>query len=362
MAEDLYATLGLSKGASDAEIKKAYKQLARKYHPDVNKDAGAEDKFKSVQRAYGILSDPQKKSQYDQFGVTDDQMGGGGHGGGFGGFGGFEGFSGGGGFEDIFETFFGGMGGGQRGGNARREHRGEDLRYDLEVTLEDITETKSVPIEIYRMDACDDCDGSGAKGSSGKSNCPECGGAGQIRQVQQTMLGSFTQVATCPVCNGDGQIIKDPCRKCHGTGIGKKKSTLNVDVPAGIEDGMKLRMTGKGNSGRNGGPKGDMYVFISVKPHDVFKRDHEDIHVRVDVPVVDAVLGTTIQVPTLKGKAELKIPEGTQPGTVFRMRNKGLPKLSSFGQGDQHVTINVVVPKKLSKEHKTHYEALKSSS
>ncbi|MDA1353638.1 MAG: molecular chaperone DnaJ [bacterium] len=313
MAEDLYATLGLSKGASVAEIKKAYKKMARQYHPDVNKDAGAEDKFKKLQRSYDILSDPKKKSQYDQFGVTDDQMGGGGQGG-FGGFGGFSG----GGFEDIFETFFGGMGGGARqGGGGRREHRGEDLRYDLEVTLEDITDTKSVSIEIYRMDPCDDCSGSGANGSSGKSTCPECGGAGQVRQVQQTMLGSFTQVATCHVCNGDGQIIKDPCRKCHASGIQKKKSKLQVDVPAGIEDGMKLRMTGKGNSGRNGGPKGDMYVFISVKPHDVFKRDHEDIHVEVDVSVVDAVLGTTINVPTLKGRPSSRFPKGLSQELCF---------------------------------------------
>ncbi|NDC83103.1 molecular chaperone DnaJ [bacterium] len=341
MAEDLYAILGVQRGASDSEIKKAYRQLARKYHPDVNKDPGAEDQFKKIQRAYAILSDAQKKSQYDQFGVTDDSPSGGG------GFGGFEGFSGG-GFDDIFDAFFGG------GGRQRQQgpRRGEDLRYDLELSLEEAAFGVAKEIQIFHLEACGDCSGSGRQSGTPKVTCNHCHGSGQLKTVQRTVLGSFSQVTVCHHCSGSGEVIKNPCKKCHGKGVEKKKKTLSVDIPGGVDDGTKLRVPREGNYGEPGGEPGDLYVFISVKSNKYFRRDGNDIFLEVTVSVADAILGTEIEVPTLDGKAMLKIPSGTQPGTVLRLKGKGIHHLRGHGRGDQHVKIQVFIPTTLTLKEK----------
>lgn len=361
MAKDLYDVLGVSRSASGAEIKKAYRVLARKYHPDVNKESDAEAKFKEVQKAYDILSDSKKKSQYDQFGIADDSPGGG-----QGGFGGFGGGQGGGfgvefeGFDDVFDAFFGGQrrGGGGRGGQRSSVSRGEDLRYDMTLSLSDVVNHSKKTVTLHRMDGCGDCKGSGAAQGTSKVNCPECGGAGQIKHVQQTMLGSFSQVSTCPACQGMGQVIEKPCGGCHGSGVKKGQKTIEIDVPAGIHDGMKLRMSGEGNAGRNGGARGDLYVYIAIAQHEYFEREDADVHMVLDVPMSQAALGTSVDVPTLERKAKLKIPAGTQVGTTLRLKGKGLPKLKGFGMGDQMVHVNVLTPEKLDKASRELLEEL----
>jgi len=354
VAKDLYEVLGVDRDASDAAIKKAYRVLARKYHPDVNKDQDSEARFKEVQQAYSILSDSQKRAQYDQFGVTDDQAAGASGSGGFGGFTGFEGFDG---IDDIFETFF--RGGRPSGAGARvREYQGEDLRYDLEMDLEEVVRKQSKTIEIYHMDTCPDCSGSGSAEGASKTTCPDCGGQGQVQTVQRTILGSIAQVSTCPTCEGAGQIIKSPCKGCFGTGIKKAKKTISVTIPPGVETGVKLRMTGEGNAGRSGGPKGDLFVVITVRPHQYFERDEDTIHLSVSVPVSQAMLGTDIGVPTLHGKTILKIPPGTQPDTIFRLKGKGIPHMRGFGIGDQMVHVEINVPKTLSEKERRLVEEL----
>ena len=357
MSIDLYAELGVDKSASADEIKKAYKKLARKYHPDVNKEAGAEDKFKRLQKAYDILSDPQKKSQYDQFGVADDSAGGGGaHG--FGGFGGGAGFGGmGGDFEDIFDVFFGGSRG---GGRKQGPSRGEDLRYDLEITLEEATTGVDKEIDIYHLETCSHCDGEGEEPGTGVTTCGQCGGAGQVKMTQRTFLGSFSQVTTCPDCQGSGKVIKTPCTQCHGEGVEKRKKTINVSIPGGVSSGVKLRVTGEGNAGEKGGPSGDLYVFITVEEHHYFERDDEDVYIEVMVPFTQLLLGTTATIPTLTGEASLKVPAGTQSGTKFRLKGKGLPNLNGFGKGDQYVIVHADIPQSLSKEEKQLVESLSS--
>lgn len=335
MATDLYEALGLSRNASDSEIKKAYRRLAREYHPDVNKSAGADTRFKEVQKAYEILSDPKKRSNYDQFGVTDDAP----DQGGFGGFGGF------GNVEDIFDSIFGG-GGGRRSQSSGTQ-KGEDLRYDLEISLEDAAKGISKPIEIFHMAHCSRCSGSGAQPGTSKGQCNQCKGAGQVRTVQRTMLGSFTQVMTCPTCNGSGSMIKNPCLLCQGRGVEKVKKSLTVDIPPGVDTGTRLRISGEGNCGTSGGRSGDLYVFITVKNHKYFQRDGNDIMVEIQIPVSDAILGTEIDVPTLEGSATVKIPAGTQPNTTFRLRGKGVAALRGHGKGDQMVVVKVEIPTRL---------------
>lgn len=339
MSEDLYATLGLKRGASDAEIKKAYRQLARKHHPDVNKEAGAEEKFKSIQRAYSILSDPQKKSHYDRFGVADDSASGSGFGGGAG----FEGF--GESFDDIFDVFFGG---GQRSSRKRGPVAGEDLRYDLEITLEEAATGIKKYIEIFHMEKCSRCAGSGAQPGTKKNTCSQCNGQGQVQMTQRTFLGSFSQVSTCPKCHGEGQIISHPCLACHGKGVEKKKKKIEVDIPAGVDTGIKLRVSGEGNASQSGGTPGDLYIFIHVKDHAYFIRDDNDVSIEISLPFTQLVLGTEIEVPTLTGTAKLKIPEGTQTGTKFRLKSKGIPSIRGYSTGDQFVHIKAELPKKLS--------------
>ncbi len=358
MTKDLYEVLGINKNASEAEIKKAYRRLAREYHPDVNKAPDAETKFKEVQKAYDVLSNSQKKANYDQFGVTDDQFSGGGGRGGYGGFSGFEGFGGFqqgdfSGFDDIFDVFFGGSG---HGGSRRRKTgpiRGEDLRYDLEITLEEAVLGVTKKIEVFHLENCAKCQGTGAEGgSAGKTTCPECKGQGQIRSVQRTILGSFTQTMPCPHCSGTGQIIKNPCSACKGRGLEKLKRTIEVKIPGGVDNGTRLRVAQEGNAGQNNGPKGDLYVFLKVKPHIYFKRVDLDLILEINLPLTKAILGTDIEVPTINGKAILKIPAGTQAGTIFRLKGKGCPNLRGYGKGDQQVHMNIAIPKNLNQQER----------
>lgn len=351
MSKDLYEVLGINKTASDVEIKKAYRNLARKYHPDVNKETGAVDKFKEVQKAYDVLSDSQKRANYDQFGVTDDQASGfGGHGGA-----GFHGGQGFGDLEDIIDSFFGGFGGGGRRSSGRRQsaaQRGDDLRYDLELTLEEVVKGISKEIGIYHLENCTKCKGSGAEAGTSKTTCPHCNGAGQVQTVQRTILGSFSQVTMCPHCQGNGQIIKNPCSACRGTGLAKAQKKISVTVPAGVDTDTRLRVSGEGNAGQNNGPAGDLYVFITVKPHQYFKRVDHDLHIEIELPFTQLALGTEVEVPTINGSALLKIPAGTQSGTTFRLKGKGIPALRGYGSGDQLVVVKVAIPKTLSSREK----------
>ncbi len=342
---DFYDVLGLSKGASEEEVKKAYRKMARKHHPDLNKEKQEEaaEKMKEVNEAYEILSDSSKRQQYDQFGhgAFDPSQGGGGSG--FGGFGGFG--DQGGGFGDIFDMMFGG-GGRRRNPNA--PERGEDLRYDLELTFEEAAFGVTKNIQLTRMESCDTCHGSGAAEGTQPETCPNCHGSGQVQQQVNTPLGRMMNVVACQRCGGKGKIISNPCSTCKGKGQVRKNRTLEVKVPAGVDQGARLRMTGEGEGGRRGGPAGDLYVYLHIKEHSLFERDGYDVWCEVPLSMVKATLGADIEVPTLDGKVSLKIPEGTQTGKVFRLKEKGVPQLHGRGRGDQYVRVKIVVPTKLS--------------
>ncbi len=358
MAEkrDFYEVLGVSKDASTDDIKKAYRKLARKYHPDLNKDnPEAAEKFKECSEAYSVLSDDQKRAQYDQFGMAAFENGGAGGAGGFGGFEGFGGFGAGGfgnGMEDIFDMFFGGAGG-RRGSQADKgPQRGSDLRFDLNLTFEEAAFGVEKEISLYRDETCEHCHGNCAEPGSKVETCPDCHGTGQIRVVQNTVLGQMQTVRPCPKCHGEGKIIPDPCHECRGTGTVKKQKNLKVKVPAGVADGSRLRVANEGAAGPKGGPNGDLYVYLFVKPHKFFERDGNDVYCEVPINIVQASLGAEVEVPTLDGKVVMKVPEGTQPGRVMRLRGKGIPRLRGTGRGDQLVRIKVVVPTKLTERQK----------
>ena len=359
MAEkrDYYEVLGVAKDASADDIKKAYRKLARKYHPDLNKDnPDAADKFKEVNEAYSVLSDEQKRAQYDQFGMAAFENGGFSAGGpGAGGFGGFEGFGGAGGFgggmDDIFDMFFGG--GGRRGQAADNgPKRGNDLRFDLDLTFEEAAFGVEKEIALRRDEECDHCHGTGAEPGSKVETCPDCHGTGQVRSVQNTVLGQMQTVTTCPRCHGEGKIVSDPCHECHGSGLKKEVKHLKVKIPAGVDNGSRLRVANEGAAGTKGGPHGDLYVYLFVKPHKFFQREGNDVYCEVPINIVEATLGAEKEVPTLDGKVVIKIPEGTQPGRVMRLRGKGIPRLRGSGRGDQLVRIKVVVPTKLKEKQK----------
>lgn len=346
-SRDYYEVLGVNKEASADEIKRAYRKLAREHHPDVNKEAGAEAKFKEINEAYQVLSDPNKRSQYDYFGKAGAQ------GAGAGGFGGFEGF-GGGGFEgfgefgDIFDVFFGG----QRGGRRQGPQRGADLRYDLRITLEDAARGLEKELNIVHFVACHTCNGSGAKAGTKPAQCSNCKGSGQVKRTQRTILGSFAQVTTCPTCHGSGEVIKDPCSHCHGEGREKKTQKVKVKIPAGIDSGFRLRVAGAGDAGAKSAPPGDLYIFIQVEPHHLFNRDGENLYFRTKISFTQAILGDEIEIRTIDGKASLKIPPGTQPNTNFRIKGKGMPALNRRDRGHLYVLVEVEIPTKLSKEQK----------
>ena len=345
--EDFYDLLGVSKDASDQEIKKAYRQLSKKYHPDINKDPGAEDKFKEIQQAYETLSDDNKRAAYDQYGhaSTDPNFGGGGFGGGGFGGGGFGGGFGGGGFEDIFEQFFGRGGGRTADPNAPRQ--GEDLQYVMDLKFEEAIFGKSTTINYNREEICKTCGGDGAKPGTHPVTCHKCHGSGTIQVERQTPLGRVMTRQVCDVCGGTGQEIKEKCPTCHGSGHTKERHSVKVTVPAGVEDGNQMRLQGQGNAGINGGPYGDLYVVFHVKSSTQFERQGSEILYELPINFVQASLGDEIEVPTVHGKVKLKIPAGTQNGTNFRLKGKGAPRLRRSGNGDQHVKIKVEIPQKL---------------
>lgn len=341
---DYYEILGINKDASESDIKSAFRKAAKRYHPDLHPgDAEAEKKFKEINEAYEILSDPQKRAQYDQFGhaAFDPTQAGGFHGGGFGG------------FEDIFSAFTGGGFGGF-GGSARRNGpvAGNDLRYNLTITFEEAAFGTKKEILVPREENCASCGGTGAKAGTQPATCSVCGGSGQVRSQQNTMFGAFSTVRPCDACGGTGKVIKDPCPDCKGRGRVNRSKRISVSIPAGIDNGQMLTMRGEGEAGLRGGPAGDLYISINVKPHKLFTRNGYDLYLNMDVPMTVAALGGEIQVPTLVGTVKYNIPQGTQPGTTFRLREQGITKLNSTQKGDLLVKANVVIPKKLTEEQR----------
>lgn len=354
---DYYDVLGVTKSATEAEIKKAYRALAKKYHPDMNKEAGAEAKFKEVQEAYEVLSDPQKKATYDQYGHAgmDGANFGQGFGGGFSG--GFEGD-----LNDIFGSFFGGGFGGFGNSNSRRStgpRKGQDRFMQMKISFMDAIFGKSESIEIDVDEPCSQCDGTGARSKEDIQTCPTCNGSGTVISQQRTAFGVFQSQGVCPDCNGTGKKILHKCSKCHGKGYEHKHVKVDVKIPAGIHSGQQLRVSGKGERGANGGPNGDLYIEIFVQKHKFFERDGKNIYIEVPISAIDATLGTKIDVPTVYGDVELTVPAGTQPGTKFRLKGKGVKDLRGSSSGDQYVLVKVEVDTKLSKEEKTLYEQLK---
>ncbi len=352
MSKNYYDTLGVSKTAPADEIKKAYRKLAMKYHPDQNKgDATAEEKFKELNEAYDVLKDPQKKAAYDQYGHDAfTQAGGGGAGGMGGGPGGMGGMGGGfGNFADIFEDMFGGGMGGGGGGRANGPMRGADMQFQMDITLEDAFKGKESKIRVPSIETCGSCKGSGSEDKGGSQDCPSCNGNGRVRAQQ----GFFTIERTCPTCNGEGKIIKNPCKVCHGNGRVKKDKTLQVNIPAGIDQGRRIRLAGEGEAGYKGGPPGDLYVLIGVKSHKFFKRDGANLYCRVPIKMTTAVMGSSLEVPTIDGgKSKVRIPEGTQTGQQFRLKGKGMTILKSSNRGDMFIEVYVETPVNLDKKQK----------
>lgn len=352
--QDLYDVLGVSKDASQDEIKKAYRRLSKKYHPDLNDASDAETKFKEVAAAYETLSDESKRAQYDQYGhASTDPNFNGGFGRGFGGAGGFGGgdtFSG---FEDIFDQFFGG-GGRTASRNPNAPRHGEDLQYVMDLTFEEAVFGKSTTIRYNRKNVCETCNGDGAKPGTSPETCSRCHGAGRVNVEQNTPFGRVMTQAVCPDCEGSGQIIKEKCLDCNGDGFQTERHSVKVDVPAGIEDGNQIRLQQQGDAGKNGGPYGDLYIIFRVKPSDIFERQGSEIYYEMPINIVQATLGDELEIPTVHGKVKLKIPAGTQPGTTFRLRGKGAPSLRTAQTGDQHVKVNVEIPKKITEEQAEH--------
>jgi molecular chaperone DnaJ len=343
---DLYDVLGVQRGASDAEIKRAFRKLAQQWHPDVNTEPHAQEQFKQINEAYQVLSDPERRQRYDTFGRAgvDGAPGGAG----------FEGF---GGFSDIFDAFFGGAAG---GGSARRgrPQPGADLRYDLRISFEDAVRGVEQEIEFRVLGRCDTCSGSGAKAGTEPITCPQCDGRGEVRSVRQTMLGQMVNVSACPRCRGEGRIIEAPCETCKGDGRTERKRSLRVTIPAGIDEGHQIRLTNEGEVGPRGGPPGSLYVAVHVTPHKSLKRDGTELYYEATISIAQAALGTKITVPTVDGEEEIEIKPGTQPDTEVRLRGKGVPHLRRSGaRGDLHVLVDVRVPTKLSKKQRELLEA-----
>jgi len=361
---DYYEVLGIARNTAQADIKKAYRKLAMKHHPDQNPDdPKAEEKFKEIGEAYEIISDEEKRAAYDRYGHAAFKSGGGGGGGGRGGFHDpmdifSQVFGGGGGGGSMFEDLFGGGGGGGRRRDTSGKKRGSDLRYDLEISLEEAAEGVEKELEIEKYTSCAKCTGSGSKtGGGGAKPCTTCGGRGVVGQQR----GIFIQQATCPECRGAGQVIADPCADCGGDGRKQAPERVSIRIPAGVDDGTRLRSTGKGDAGMRGGPAGDLYVFLHLREHDVFQRDGDDLFCEVPLPFSTAALSGELEVPTLTGSATMKVPAGTQGGTTFRLRDRGMPALNGRGKGDLHVEVQVEVPTKLTTEQKEKLQAFTES-
>ncbi len=350
---DYYDLLGVGRDADSDTLKRAYRRLARQYHPDVNKDPGAEDRFKEIGRAYEVLGDPQTRARYDQFGEA-----------GLGGGSGMPDMGDMGGFADLFETFFSGFGGaGAAGGRTQRRgpQQGDDLRYDLTIEFGQAVFGQEKEIKIPHLETCTGCRGTGAKPGSGPTNCSTCGGAGQVRRATRTPFGSFTQVAECPSCGGTGQLIADPCSSCSGKGVNQVRKKLRINIPAGVDTGTRLRVAGEGNAGLRGGPSGDLYVFLKVKSHPKLRRDGLTVISEVNVSYLQAILGDTIEVDTVDGSTSLEIPVGTQPNAVLTLENKGIPKLGNpVARGDQLISVTVNLPTRLSEEERRLMQELAS--
>jgi len=341
---DYYEVLGIGRNATDEEIRKAFRKLAFKYHPDHNHEAGAEGRFKEVNEAYEVLSDPDKRAAYDRFG----------HGGAEGFFGrGFEGFDFG-GFGDIFDAFFG------RTTTATRQapQQGADLRYRTTITLEEAAFGTEKEIKISRIENCSQCQGVGCKPGSQLSRCPNCNGTGQVRRTQQSIFGRFTNITTCSRCHGEGRIITEPCPQCRGTGKEKRQRNILVKIPAGVDDGSQIRLRGEGDAGTRGGPSGNLYIAVSVEQHELFTRDGDDIIYELPINFAQAALGAEVEVPTLDGEVKLKVPAGSQTGKVFQLKNKGILHLHRNGRGDQLVRLLVVTPESLTEKQRQLFQEL----
>jgi molecular chaperone DnaJ len=348
---DYYEILGVSRNASTDEIKKAFRRLAMQYHPDRNKDDGAEARFKQVSEAYEVLSDPQKRSAYDRFGHAGLQgfdMGRGFEGADFGGFG------------DIFEAFFGGSGTGTR--RAREARRGGDRRVDVEITFEEAAFGTEREIQVQRVERCARCAGSGSEPGSQPVRCSTCEGSGQVRRASRSFFGQFVNIATCAQCHGEGMIVTDPCKDCRGAGRERKTRTLMISIPAGVNDGSRMRLSGEGDTGANGGGPGHLYVYISVTPHELFERDDEDLIYELSMNPAQAALGCEAEIPTLEGDpARLKVPAGTQHGKVFTLKGKGVPRLHAGGRGDLLVKAAITTPTNLTDEQRALLKQLAES-
>lgn len=341
---DYYAVLGIDRNATDEKIKGAFRKLAFQLHPDRNRADGAEEKFKEINEAYEVLSDPDKRAAYDRYG----------HGGNGGQFGqGFEGFDFG-GFGDIFDAFFGGATTATR----QAPQRGADLRYKMTITFEEAAFGVDKEINISRTEHCSLCQGTGCRLDSQPSRCPNCNGNGQVRKVQQSIFGRFTNITACPQCHGEGRIVTEPCPQCRGAGKEKRQRSILVKIPSGVEDGSRVRLSGEGDVGARGGPTGNLYLNLSVKPHKFFRRDGNDILYELPINFAQAALGTEVEVPTLEGSVKLKILAGSQTGKVFRLKNKGISHLNGGGRGDQLVTLVVVTPESLNKKQRQLFEEL----
>ena len=350
---DFYQILGVSRDADANTLKSAYRKLARQYHPDVNKDPGAEDKFKEIGKAYEALADPETRARYDQFGEA-----------GIGGAAGMPDMGDMGGFGDLFETFFNGFGGqSSQGGRSQRRgpQQGDDLRYDLNIDFKDAIFGQQREINIPHLETCEVCRGTGAKKGTGPTTCTTCGGSGQVRRATRTPFGNFTQVAECPTCNGVGQIISDPCTSCGGNGVNQVRKKLRINIPAGVDSGTKLRVSGEGNVGLKGGPPGDLYVFIKVKNDPNLKREGINIYSEISVSYLQAILGDTVDIMTVDGKVNLKIPSGTQPNSTLSLENKGVPRLGNpVARGNHQVLVKVKLPTRITEDERNLLEDLAS--
>ncbi len=330
--------------ASDEALKRAFRKLAFQYHPDRNKDPGAEEKFKEINEAYQVLSDPEKRRRYDHYGRVDIE-------------GGFPDF-GFGGLGDVFESFFGGFGTPFARTAQRVPHKGDSLQSHLTLSFKEAVFGCSKEVEMQRIEFCSSCDGIGSKPGTNPETCPDCRGTGQVRRVQQSIFGRFTHITTCSRCGGSGTVISNPCPQCQGRGRIKVKQRIRVDIPAGVDDGQRLRLDGEGSAGLYGGPPGDLYVTFSVKPHNFFQRDGSDILYELSINFAQAALGDEIRVPSLDGRVDLKIPPGTQSGKIFRLKGKGIPHIDGKGRGDLLVKVDIITPQRLDKNQRRLFEEL----